>query len=173
MLRFLVLLVLLVATPCTYAQRLAAQPELPRDLVTGMVSYRRVVVAEGISREQLYNRALAWVRQRHHAPAGMPPLAARSHWTIVAPGEDTISIRGKTRALVRHTLTFGFRDERFQYEFTDFSAQPFGRFENNKPGGSKRTWNRLRINTDAAVKTWVTDLERTMTAKENSTVIFR
>lgn len=164
MFRLLVVLALLVATPCTYAQ----QPELPRDLVTGMVSYHRVVVAEGFSQEVLYHRALAWVQQHNHAPAGMPPLADREQGTIVAQGADTLNIHGKAKAVVYHTLTFSFRNDRFQYEFTHFSAQPFGNFENDKPAGARRTWNRLRTLTDARVKEWVSSLEQAMTVKEKS-----
>lgn len=167
MLRFLVLLVLLVATsygPQSYAQRPAAQPELPRDLVTGLVSYRRTVVAEGVSQEQLYGRALAWVRQ--HPPAGSTLIADKAQGKIVAQSADTIAVRGQAPAIVSHTLTFYIRADRFQYEFSNFSAQPFGNFENDKPAGSRRAWNRLRTSTDARVKDWVSSLERAMMAKE-------
>ena len=160
--RFLVLLLLLVASPGTYAQRPLTQPELPRDLATGRVSYRRVVVAEAFSRAQLYARARAWVRQHQHAPAGVPVVERETLGEITAQSADTIAVRGCATAVVRHSLRFQIREGRFQYEFTDFSAQPFGNFENDHPTTHRRAWNQLRTNTDAQVKRWVSSLERTM-----------
>ena len=171
MLRFLVLLVLLVAAPFvphSYAQRPAGQPELPRDLATGMVSYRRVVVLESLSREELYYRVRAWVRQHHHAPAGTEPQEDWELGQILVQGQDTIAVRGKLTAVVRHTLKLQVRNGRVQYEFTNFSAQPFGAFENDHPAQSRRAWNTLRTNTDIEVKNWVSSLEKALAAKEKT-----
>lgn len=154
--RFLVLLVLLVATPYAYAQRPAAPPELPRDLATGLVSYRRVVVAEGVSRKQLHNYGRA-----------TPPLFTdQAQGEIIVQGEDIISTGGTATAMVYHTLRFQLRNGKFQYEFANFYAPTFGGFENDHPPRSKRAWNRLRTNTDNEVKNWVYGLERAMLARE-------
>jgi hypothetical protein len=164
--RFLVLLFLLLAVTSTYAQRPGAPPELPHDPATGRVSYRRVVVAEAFSRAQLYARAQAWVRQHQHAPAGTSPLEAEALDEIIVQSEDTVVVRGTATAVVRHSLRFQIREGRFQYEFTDFSAPPFGNFENDYPRTHRRAWNRLRNNTDTQVKKWVSSLERAMMARE-------
>lgn len=164
--RFLVLLTLLVAASCAYAQRLTARPELPRDLATGTVSYRRVVVAEGVSREQLYDRALLWVQQHNYGRATPLLLADQVQGKIVAQGEDVIGTGGAATAVVRHTLRFQFRNGKFQYEFANFRASTFGGFENDHPPRGRRAWNRLRTNTDSEVKNWVSSLERAMLAQE-------
>lgn len=146
-------LMLLVATT-GIAQKSKEQtpaPALPVNSETGLISWEGVNDITGISKDELYKRAMAWAQQYYKNPndvlrekdpeAGKIVIKARFKIFNPADKKGTVTDAGD----VMYTLTIQFKDGKYKYEMTKFtwmqaSAFPCERWKDTSSASYKQEY---------------------------------
>ena len=98
--------------------------ELTLDSETGKFTNKQLIVVDGFSMEQLYDRAMEWVESvslDYKSDPDVIQYSDRESGKIVCNG-NFIMKTGR----IRHTLTLIFREGRYSQAYTDFSYYSSG-----------------------------------------------
>jgi len=117
----LLYLLLLIATP-GIAQNNPLTGIMP--LLGNDVVYGKVVIADGVSKDELFNRAKRWVALTYKSANDVIQLSDKDAGSLVAKGTILVPFpyNGfvKTDSYLNHTLTIDIKDGKYRYELNDF-----------------------------------------------------
>jgi hypothetical protein len=117
----LVILAVLLCTGAGSSKAPAPDLRMPKD-DSGRYILQDVVQAEGISAEELFARARAWVAQTYRSANDVVQLEDKATGRLVAKGFD--HLEGMLySADVWHTLTIEIKEGRWRYTMTNFDAR--------------------------------------------------
>lgn len=118
-----ILFLLLVLTAHSFAQS-----EIPRDEETGNYIYQKVIKADSLSKQKLYNNAKLWVLKKLKIGGCMVQLDEKDFNTISGVGTVTLDKYGAgfggasvANGLVTFTFTLQFKEGRYKYTFENFT----------------------------------------------------
>lgn len=89
------------------------------DEKTGKYAKSGVVEVEGISKDDMYTKALEWIALNYKDAGAVIQFQDKESGKIIVKGAWT-SFRWMKEGLMKHTLVLAFRDGRFKYDYTDF-----------------------------------------------------
>ncbi len=117
---------LLLTTATSLAQNSTA-PKMPVDEGTKLISYNKVSGVTGVSKDELYNRALTWANTYYKNPNDVirekdmneGKIVCKARFKIMNPPDKKgFSAEG---GVVQYTLNMQFKDGRYKYELTEFN----------------------------------------------------
>jgi hypothetical protein len=102
-------------------------PEMPRSEENNEVYYREVINLEGVNAKELYKRAANWYKKFYKNPHGVIEQADSVNGQMIfKPGFSAFRIKDGQKvqsAVVKYTLTLGFKDGRYRYEIKNINLQ--------------------------------------------------
>jgi hypothetical protein len=104
-------------------------PVLPMDKETGLISYTKVVEVQGVSKKELYNRALSWAKGFYKNPTDVIRERDTTEGKIICKARFKIYSEPDKKGFtadhgdVMYTLTMRFREGRYRYEITKVNWQ--------------------------------------------------
>lgn len=150
-------------------------PVLPMSKETGLIAWEGVTDITGTTKDELYNRAIAWAQKYYKNPndvlrekdpaAGKIVIKAR--FKIYNPADK----KGLTTDAgdVMYTLTLQFKDGKYKYELTKFtwmqaSAFPCERWNDTSSPSYKKEYPHYLTQLDAKATEILLALKKVMTA---------
>lgn len=98
-----------------------AQSEIPTNEETGKAEYKQAEAVPGLTPEQLYDRAIAWVNKFYVNPNGVLQTQDKEGATIVGRARFKLSRTEKkghvnpNAGYVAYQITFQFKDGKYRY----------------------------------------------------------
>jgi hypothetical protein len=140
-----------------------ASPQLPVSETTGLITYAERVEAQGMNRQALYDRALAWANAYFKNPAEVIREKDAAEGHIVIKARFRISNPADKKGVVTqagnvmYTLIIKFRDNAWRYEFTSMnwqqtSAFPIERWLDTSAPSYSGNYPHYLSQTDAAIR---------------------
>jgi len=111
-----------------------AWPNLPIDKETGKITYTEVVKVDGVSANDLYDRAMKWFTDYFKNPAEKLRKEDKDNGEIEAfirykiYNKDKKGEQASDAGLVQYSLILQFKDGRYKYTFTDFNHKEVSYF---------------------------------------------
>lgn len=109
------------------AQNTSVAPKMPLDEKTKLITYTKVKEITGVSKEDLYKRALSWANTYFKNPADVireqdieqGKIVCKARFKVMnLPDKKGFSTEG---GVVQYTLNLQFKDGRYKYDFTEFN----------------------------------------------------
>jgi hypothetical protein len=128
--RFCLLAVFLAAS--AYAQQPTTPAATPAATPTpGPLQFQEVVTVEGVTRDQLYNTALAWFPEAFRSGKDVLQVQNKDAGTLVGTGtekyEPVVFIGSAcTRGVLRYRVTVEVKDGRYRYTIDGFTHEGGG-----------------------------------------------
>ncbi|MBE7178066.1 MAG: DUF4468 domain-containing protein [Mucilaginibacter polytrichastri] len=114
----------------------AFSQNLPVDDATKKISYQGIVVVDGATEKQLYDRARSWFATKFRFPRDVVQMDDKEAGKIIARCE----LRGPQNAdspqfwfMLRYSIIVVVRNGKYRYEITDFTQQPDPYYDNRLP----------------------------------------
>ncbi len=117
----------LIACLVTNAQNKVTDPKMPVDGKTKLISYTKVKEVTGVSKEDLYKRALSWASTYFKNPTDVireqdieqGKIVFKARFKIMNPPDKKgFSTEG---GAVQYTLNLQFKEGRYKYDLTEFN----------------------------------------------------
>jgi hypothetical protein len=147
--------------------------EMPVSEITKLITYTSVVNVEGLSKTELYNRALKWYHTFYTNPtdvirensADAAKIVGKARYKIYTP-EDKKGSKADMGA-VQYTITFEARDGRYKVELSEFnwrqtSYYPIEKWMDKQDAAYKPNYDHYLLQTDEYAKQTMADLEKFM-----------
>ncbi|HEX5001638.1 MAG TPA: DUF4468 domain-containing protein [Bacteroidia bacterium] len=166
----------LIAAP-SFAQKSKEEPVqvvIPKDKDTGLYSYSGVVDVSGTTKDELYNRAIAWVQLYYKNPGDVLREKDPASGKMVIKARFKIYNPADKKGLatdagdVMYTLTIQFKDGKYRYELTRFtwmltSAFAAERWADKSSSSYKSEFDHYLTQTDAKASEVLLALKKGMT----------
>ena len=151
---------------------------MPVDATTHRITYEGVVEVPGVTKEQLYSRALEWVAKAYNSAQDVIQMQDKESGKLVMKGLTKVSIRSYAGGVVRHTFSIYVKDGRYKYIITNFEhdASVAPNIHSGGPlesedgkiyalGGGKKAWQDIKQQTNQEMTRIVAGLQTAMTLK--------
>ncbi len=159
---------------CTNANAQSTSSKYPMNAETKLISYSKVVPADSVDKNELYNRALNWANTNYKNPtdvirekdAAAGKIVCKHRFKITnPPNKDGFE---KDAGLVMYTLTIQVKEGRYKYDLTDINWKQLSyyaieRWMDEKAAGYEKEYDYYLKQTDTTVKKVIADLEKAMT----------
>lgn len=156
--KIILLFVFALVSIITYSQ------ELPVDSITKKFTYEGVVAAEGLSKSDLYSRALEWFALEYKSSNDVIQLKDEATGKIIGKGFFTVKYYFRDPSIY-HTIQISVKDNKFKYVITDLFYKdsqkdtfPLEQFPSTWMGKKK-----LYTTVDTEVKKVIEDLKISLT----------
>ena len=149
-------------------------PELPVDAVSGLYSYENVVDVPGVSKDELYNRTLAWANGFYKNPGDVIREKNSEQGKIIIKARFRISNEADKKGVVTqagdvmYSLTLNFKDGKYKYEITKINWQqisyfPIERWNDTAAPSFKPAYLYYLTQTDETIKSVIADFSKKIT----------
>jgi hypothetical protein len=171
--RLMLLFVLTAATVSSFAQApaTAPSPQLPTDADTKLITYTEVVNMPGLTKAELYKRALTWFNKYYKNPADVikekdsvnTKISGVHRFKITKMVKETKNDAG----LVSYTINVMCKDGKYKYEVTkiNWKQQSYYGIEkwmDKKSPSYDASYDSFLQQTDEFMKSLVADLKKGM-----------
>src|SRR5688572_13805453 len=171
----LMLLCSLISAAPVVAQKSKEQtvtiPSLPVDPETGLYTYEKVVEVPGATKNEMFNRALAWANGFYKNPSDVLREKDLKESRILIKARFRISNEPDKKGTVTpagdvmYSLTFNFKDGKYKYEITkinwqDISYYPIERWKNTEAPSFKPAFAYYLKQTDEEIKSVISDFTK-------------
>lgn len=97
-------------------------PELPKDEATGKITWQDVIEVPGVSSDELFSRATAWVATAYKSANDVIQMSDRAGGKLIVKGLESHTFGGLApfTYYVRHSVTIEVKDGRYRYTISDF-----------------------------------------------------
>jgi hypothetical protein len=124
--------VFLMTATSVFAQQKYTAPQIPIDPDTKLITYREVVSQEG-SRENLFDRGMAWMRYYYPSPNSVANVMDKANGKIEGIGRLRVYYFDKDSnrrdgGIITYALKLEFKDNRYRYTLNDFNVKAVSRF---------------------------------------------
>ncbi len=116
----------LILTLNTYAQKKNTKVIVPIDSSTNDVAYSKVILVDGVSKDELYNRAKEWYVMTYNSAKEVLQLDDKNAGKIIGKGTTSGVYRfmmSNTDFYLNYTLSVTVKDGRYRYEFSQFTVE--------------------------------------------------
>lgn len=126
-------LLTLIATAITslcFAQK-EIKVIVPIDSSTKEVEYSAIIKVEGISKDELYNRAKEWFVITYNSAQDVLQMDDKSAGKIIGKGTSSGKYKfmmSNTDYYLNYTLSVTVKDGRYRYEFSQFTVETLGKY---------------------------------------------
>lgn len=150
-----ILLILFLLPAISFGQKkpLLTAPDMPIDNDSKIVSYQGVIELPGISKSELYKRAMKWMKEYYPNPTQVLQEQDSTGGKIVGKAQFDVTRTlkdGKTAPSdrVKYTITFLFKEGRYKYEITKINIHapsylPIERYFDENAENSQDHFNTL------------------------------
>ncbi|MGI8892638.1 MAG: DUF4468 domain-containing protein [Bacteroidia bacterium] len=155
------------------AQEQKPAPQMPVSEITKLITYTSVVNIDGMSKTELYNRALKWYHTFYTNPtdvirensAEAAKIAGKARFKVFT-SEDKKGAK-VDMGPVPYTITFEGRDGRYKVELSEFnwkqvSYYPIEKWMDKQDAAYKPNYDHYLLQTDEYAKQTLADLEKFM-----------
>ena len=141
----------------------------------GIINYYEVVKVDSTNKNQLYINAKKWIANSYKSAKNVIQLDDKESGEIILKGNSDVSYDnalGMTIIVnVNHVFKISVRDNKYKYEFTDFSIDRtealYDDFlKNNQPQFHKRAVRKFREAFDKQIKLYILDFKTAMLKKD-------
>ena len=154
-------LTLLLATPI-FSQ------DLPLNSETGKITYEGVVEIDGVSKADLYSKALEWFALRYNSANDVIQLKDEDSGKVIGKGLFKINYYTREPSIY-HTISIYTKDGRYKYIITDLNYRDRQNdafnLENFPKGWAGK--KKLYTTVDDEIKLTIADLEKHMNKKND------
>jgi len=126
---YLILSILMMSL-CAFSQKKQplTVPDMPIDNDSKIVSYQGVVELPGVSKKELYMRAVKWVKENYPNPTQVLQEQDSASGKLVGKAQFDVvrTLKNGTTApsdRVQYTITFLFKEGRYKYEITKINIK--------------------------------------------------
>ncbi len=173
---------LLIITSFLWLSPLFAQEgtssSIPIDPANGKISYSNVVNVDGLAKDKLYEKALAWANDYYNNPANVIREKDSANGKIVCKSRYRLNNPPDKKGIVTsagdamYTLTIELKDDRFRYTIEEInwmktSAFPGEKWLDEKSQSYLPVYKDYLAQTDAEIREVAASLESFMTTKKS------
>ncbi|MFI5135006.1 MAG: DUF4468 domain-containing protein, partial [Chitinophagales bacterium] len=104
-----------------------ASPDMPRSEENNQVYYMEVITLDGVDKAELFRRANNWYHKFYKNPTGVLESADSVNGSMVfKPAFPAYRMKDGVKvqaAVVKYTLSLGFKDGKYRYEIKNINLQ--------------------------------------------------
>lgn len=98
---------------------ISAFSQMPIDTVSNKYQYREVVTVNGVTKDQLFDKARQWFVSNYKDASEVLQVQDKESGTLVGKGLFTVNFQGGQRK-VFHTVSIDCKDGKYRVTITDF-----------------------------------------------------